>query len=69
MVSAVQKPGKENFDPKAIEEFRARFRAAIEWGQQNNIPLQIMEGTARDLVGSVEAIRLLQSLRGNGARL
>lgn len=59
----------ENFDPEKIKGFRAMLDGAIQYAQQNNVPICVVEAAMRDVLSGVEASRLVISMRRNGGRI
>lgn len=59
----------ENFDAQKIAAFRKMVDEAVHYAQQQNLPIQVVEGAMRDVLSGVEASRFLQSMRNNGAKI
>lgn len=59
----------ENMDVDKIKAFREMHGGAMEYAAQHNLPIQVVEGALRDALSVVDAMRLLGSMRKQGARI
>lgn len=60
---------KPNYDPAKIEHFERMFLGALEYASNIGLPITVVEASCRDVLGKIEGRRLLDGLRGAGAKL
>lgn len=59
---AQQQQREVKWDKKTVEEFSKRFTGLMHWAEENGVPMPVMEGSVRDWLASLEALRQARML-------